>query len=530
MKRALGGEKMELYYGGSIYTLIEEGQTVEAVLVNNGMIARTGTFEELKNETSTHINLHGATMIPGLVDSHIHLISYGMMLKHVQLGDAKTKAQIKERLYEAAQNLVPNAWLIAEGWNEFNLEQGEMLTLHELDEITLNPVILHRVCHHVMLVNSTVLRLAGITNETLNPDGGVIGRTQTGEPTGYLYDEATQLALQLLSTEGEEFLRFLTDCIENSIAKLHSYGVVGAHTEDCSYYGHYTNAIHAYNETIGKHKHFRTHLLRHHKVFNEMVEDGVAEVPGFIEFGAMKIFADGSFGGSTAALLEPYKNEDGNKGLFIHSSEQFETFIMLARSKNEAIAVHMIGDASADLVVSMIERYPTPKGKRDRLIHACLLNEQLLLRLRKLPQIIIDIQPAFVPSDYPWIEAKLGEERMRYAYAWRTLRDFHPAIGTDAPIESANPYQTIAAAVQRNKYGTTHYNEQLTVYEAVKMYTHGAAYAVNQEHERGLIEEGYVADFTVLDQNIFEIEHAQIDQIKALQTIVAGNVVYNAKM
>lgn len=522
----LGGEMMELYHGGKIYTLIEEGHTVDAVLVRDGIINRTGTFEELKNETNTHINLQGATMIPGLVDSHIHLISYGMMLANVQLGDVKTKAQIKERLYEAAQNLAPDEWLIAEGWNEFNLEEGEMLTLQELDEITINPVILHRVCHHVMLVNSTVLSLAGITNDTLIPAGGVIGRTQTGAETGYLYDEATQLALQLLPTEGEGFKQFLTDCIENSIAKLQSYGVVGAHTEDCSYYGHYTNVIHAYNETIGKHKHFRTHLLRHHKVFNEMVEDGVAEVPGFLEFGAMKIFADGSFGGSTAALLEPYNNEGKNKGLFIHSYDQFETVLLLARSKNEAIAVHMIGDASAELVISMIEKYPTPKGKRDRLIHACLVNEKLLERMRKL-NIIIDIQPAFVPSDYPWIEAKLGEQRMRYAYAWKTLRDFHPAIGTDAPIESANPYQTIAAAVQRNKYGTIDYNEQLTVYEAVKMYTYGAAYAANKEHERGLIQEGYVADFTLLDQNIFEIEHAQITHTKALQTIVAGKVVYN---
>ena len=521
---------MELYFGGQIYTMLHEGEKVEAVLVHNGEIMRTGTYQALQHEASTFHNLRGKTMIPGLVDSHIHLIGYGEKLSRVQLGNAKSKEEIIKLLIKEQKNLSPNEWLIAEGWSEFNLEGKQMLSLQELDVITTNPTILHRVCHHVLLANSAALKLANITSETLNPSGGAIGRDSNGLPNGYFYDEATQLINNLIDTESLVYKQHLVQSMNAAIKQLHTYGVVGAHTEDCSYYGHYSNVLQAYQETIGQKKHFRTHLLRHHKVFEEMLHDQPKETDGFIEFGAMKIFADGSFGGSTAALLAPYKYEGTNCGLFIHTQEQFESYVKMARSYNEAIAVHMIGDAAAELVVSMIEKYPTPKGKRDRLIHACLLNEQLLERMRKLPQIIMDIQPAFVPSDYPWIEQKLGVERMRYAYAWKTLKEFHPAIGTDAPIEDVNPFKTIEAAVNRHKYGSRIDNEQLSVFEAVKMYTHGSAYAVNKEMERGFIAPHYVADFTILKQNIFECSPDEIERIQVCQTIVDGKVVYDAEI
>lgn len=520
---------MELYFGGQIYTMRHEGEKVEAVLVHNGRIMRTGSFQSLQHEARTFHDLKGKTMIPGLVDSHMHLIGYGEKLKRVQLGDATTKNEIIERLMAEQEKLSPNEWLIAEGWNEFNIEGNEMLSLQELDAITTSPTILHRVCHHVLLANSDALKFGKITSETINPSGGVIGRLPNGVPNGYFYDEATQLISNLIQTEGTAYKQYLVQAMNAAIKRLHAYGIVGAHTEDCSYYGHYSNVLHAYDETIGKKKHFMVHLLRHHKVFEEMMAADHKEIEGFIEFGAMKIFADGSFGGSTAALLAPYKYEGTNCGLLIHAQEQFESYVKLARSYNEAIAVHMIGDAAAELVLTMIEKYPTPEGKRDRLIHACLLNEQLLERMRKLPQIIVDIQPAFVPSDYPWVERKLGEERMRYAYAWKTLREFHPAIGTDAPIEDVNPFNTIAAAVNRHKYGTRNDEEQLSVFEAVQMYTYGSAYAINKEMERGLIASSYAADFTILKQNIFEQPHNEIEQIQVCQTIVNGNVVYDAE-
>lgn len=516
---------MELYFGGTIYTMRQQYEVVEAVLVKEGVIQQVGTYAQLAPLATTFIDLNKATMLPGLVDSHVHLIGIGEKLSRLQLGDVQSLSEMTSRLMAAAVTLAPGEWLVAEGWNEFALPNAQMLTLAELDAITQHPVILHRACHHVALVNSTALHMAGFTHDEPTIARSTIGRNAQGELNGFLYEEAVQLVEALRREEGRAYIEHLQHCVTHAVDHLHTYGLVGAHSEDCAYYGHFDNVIQAYRQTIGVQQHFRVHLLRHHQVFAQMVAAQIQPVAGFIEFGAMKIFADGSFGGSTAALLEPYEGEPHNYGLLLHEEAQFEAFVQLARQHHEAIAVHMIGDAAAELVVRMIERYPTPKGKRDRLIHACLLNENVLQRMKKLA-VIVDIQPAFVPSDYPWIEQKLGKHRMRYAYAWQTLRQLHCAIGTDAPIEAVNPFQTIAAAVTRHRYGSNEYDESLSVFDAVHMYTLGSAYAIGKEHERGLIAAQYAADFTIIDRDVMRVSPDEIQTIEALQTIVNGRTVY----
>ena len=519
---------MELYYGGKIYTLIEQGQTVEAVLTRDGRIEKTGTYEELHTYATKIHNLQGAVMYPGFVDSHIHLIGLGEKLIRLQLSGCKTKEEMLLLIASKIKTLRPGEVLIGEGWNEYQLQGGEMLSLQDLDSFQDNPIILHRVCHHVCLVNSKAMELANVNCETPDVAGGKIGRNGDDSLNGYFYDEAINLISNAFVKDGEEYASYLAQCINRAVTVMHQYGLVGAHSEDCSYYGHYSNVINAYNESIGELKHFRVHLLRHHKVFEQMISSEISDVPGFIEYGAMKIFADGSFGGSTAALLQPYENEGDNRGLLIHSDELFESFIKLAREAGEAIAVHMIGDGAAEQVITMVEKYPAPKGKRDRLIHCCLLTEQQIERMKKL-NIILDIQPSFVSSDFPWVEEKLGNHRLKLAYAWKTLSDFPCALGTDAPIEDVNPFHTIYAAVTRKKVdGKEVFNvsECLSLFEAIKMYTFGSAYAIGKETERGLIQEGYTADFTIVDQDLFTISSEQILEASVIQTIVEGRTVY----
>lgn len=176
----------------------------------------------------------------------------------------------------------------------------------------------------------------------------------------------------------------------------------------------------------------------------------------------------------------------------------------LARKYNEAIAVHIIGDAAAQQVLNVIEKYPAPKGKRDRLIHCCILNEQLIHRMTKLP-VILDLQPAFVPSDFPWAIDRLGGERLKYAYAWKTLmnRGLMCAAGTDAPVEDIDPIATIYAAVERKKPTDDHDgylpHEKLTRFEAIRAYTVGSAQAIGKEEVRGLIKAGFDANFSIFD-------------------------------
>ena len=517
-----------MFFNGKIYTMQRPNETVEAVLIRNGRIKKVGTYKELAPMATSFHPLHGKTMFPGFVDSHLHIIGLGEKLVRLQLGHCKTKKHLHIEIEKALQRLSPGELLIGEGWSEYHLDQGNMLTLEDLDRYLNNPIILHRVCHHVLLCNRTALQIANVNEQTPDVVGGKIGRNDDNSLNGYFYEEAMQLVTNAFILEGENYVGYLTACINRAIETMHQYGLVGGHSEDCSYYGHYMNVVKAYEQSVGKQKHFRVSILRHHKVFEQMVHDNIKDIPGFIEYGAMKIFADGSFGGLTAALLQPYKHEEDNRGLLIHSDEQFENYIKKARRVGEAIAVHMIGDRAAEQVITMIEKYPTPSGKRDRLIHCCLLTESQIERMKKLA-IVLDIQPSFVLSDFPWVEQKLGKNRLPLAYAWKTLSNFPCAMGTDAPIEDVNPFATIYAAVTRKKVGSEQiYNESqcLSVFDAIKMYTNGSAFAIGKEAERGLILEGYVADFTIVNQDLLTIQSEQMLNTTVIETIVDGYTVY----
>lgn len=521
----------QLWTNGTIYTMEQEGATVQAVLVQDGKIIETGTFDELQIYADDIIDLQGAVMYPGFVDSHLHMIGHGEKLMRLDLTVATSGDELVKLVKNAAAQLQDGQWLIGDGWNENQFTDGRIPTKEELDTVTNNPVFLNRVCHHVALVNSASLQLAGVTTGTEDPAGGMIGRNENNELNGLLYEQATNLVSSLFKQEGESYIESLAQSLQLAIEHMQSYGLTGGHTEEMSYYGHYMNPLTAYQRVVGERKHFRVNLLRHHTVFEEMMTNNAQFNEPFIEPGAMKIFADGSLGGSTAALLAPYANDEQNKGMLIHTDDQMEALIQLARKYNEAVAIHIIGDGAMEQVLQYLEKYPVADGKRDRLIHCCVVSEEQLVRMKKL-QVILDLQPAFVTSDYPWVTEKLGENRTGHHYAWKTFIDegFICAAGTDAPIEAMSPFETIYAAVERKKPTDVHEGydpkQKLTRFEAVKMYTVGSAEAICKEDERGYIRKGYDADFTILDTDIMRCSPGEILQTNALLTVVGGTIVY----
>jgi len=521
----------QLWTNGTIYTMEQEGATVQAVLVQDGKIAETGTFDELQVYADDIIDLQGAVMYPGFVDSHLHMIGHGEKLMRLDLTVATSGDELVKLVKNAAAQLQEGQWLIGDGWNENQFTDGRIPTKEELDTVTNNPVFLNRVCHHVALVNSASLQLAGVTTGTEDPAGGMIGRNENNELNGLLYEQATNLVSSLFKQEGDSYIESLAQSLQLAIEHMQSYGLTGGHTEEMSYYGHYMNPLTAYQRVVGERKHFRVNLLRHHAVFEEMMMNNAQFNEPFIEAGAMKIFADGSLGGSTAALLAPYANDEQNKGMLIHTDDQMEALIQLARKYNEAVAIHIIGDGAMEQVLQYLEKYPVADGKRDRLIHCCVVSEEQLARMKKL-QVILDLQPAFVTSDYPWVTEKLGENRAGHHYAWKTFIDegFICAAGTDAPIEAMSPFETIYAAVERKKPTDAHEGydpkQKLTRFEAVKMYTVGSAEAICKEDERGYIRKGYDADFTILDTDLMKCNPVEILQTNALLTVVGGTIVY----
>lgn len=522
----------QLWYGGTIYTMENENETVEAILVEDDKIVAVGSFKDLSNLADEKINLQGATMYPGFVDSHLHMIFQGEKLTRLDLSKANSAEEMIELVKEAAKTTPSNKWLFGEGWNENNFSDRRIPTKQELDAIRKEPIILTRVCHHALLANTSALEVGGIFETSTSPVGGEIGRNADGKLSGLLYDNAMNCVTSAIPREGETYNQELVNELNLAIDDMLSKGLTGGHTEDMSYFGHYTNPLGAFKRIVGEKHHFRVNLLRHHAVFEEMIKANIQFDEPFIEPGAMKIFADGALGASTAALTTPYADDPINKGFLIQTDEQVEELVQLARKYNEVIAVHIIGDASAEQIIRVLEKYPAPLGKRDRLIHGCILSEDLVNRIAKLP-VVVDIQPAFVPSDFPWVEDRLGKERLAYAYAWKTLLDrgIICAAGTDAPVEDINPLLTIYAAVERKKPGEENNGyipeQKISRFEAIRAYTLGSAQAICKEHERGLIKRGYVADFSIFDRDLFKGTSEEMLEAKAVKTVVAGRIVYD---
>ena len=516
----------EIWYGGTIYTVREENEKVDAVYIENGTIVDVGSKEELENQYAavTLHDLKGKTMIPGLVDSHMHLIGHGERLLRLDLSNCTSYGEVLTLVQKRVEEAPKGSWIIGEGWNENNFTDTKDVHARDLDEISKeHPILLKRVCRHVTWVNAYILQEANITAATEDPKGGKIGRDSSNKLTGLLYEQGQELIKHVQPEIDEAYLQ---RALQTAIKDCWKYGLVGGHTEDLNYYGGFRKTYNAFSHVI-KEMPFKAHLLVHHEVAHERKE---YENEHCIEFGAMKIFSDGSFGGRTALLSEPYEDAKETNGVAIFSREELAELVKKARDLHMPVAIHTIGDLSLEYVIDALELYPPAEGVRDRIIHCQLAREELIERMKNL-QAIIDIQPVFLSSDFPSVIEKLGEHRLRYAYAWKTLLEagLHCNGGSDAPIEQVNPFLGISSAVTRRSFidGICYMpEERLTVYEAVSLFTTGSAYSIGKEAKRGLIAKGYEADFTILDRNIFEIEAEEIKEIQAEMTVIDGQVVY----
>nr|WP_246625066.1 amidohydrolase [Fictibacillus nanhaiensis] len=515
--------------------MVSDGDFCEAVYVENGTIIKTGTEKELMEsfrETITQtVDLEQNVMFPGFVDSHLHLIGHGEKLIRLDLSNMDSAEEMEKALREKAADLQDDEWLIGEGWNENNFIDRKIFHKHELDDISGGrPVLLSRVCRHAFLVNSKALELAGITSETPDPAGGIIKKDANGEPTGLLHDSAAELVKKIVPEESQEYLN---RALRTSIENLLSLGLTGGHSEDLSYYGRVERPLKAY-QTAFKNENlkFKAHLLVHHEVLDDfkMIKNDYQHP--FVEFGAMKIFADGAFGGRTAWLSQPYNDAPETSGVYIHEDDELLTLLEKARQAEMNIAVHTIGDMALQKTISAIKKCP-PKRGVDRLIHAGLVSDSIIEEMKQL-SVVLDIQPGFVASDFPWLIERLGTDRIPYAFAFRTLLDegLICAGGSDAPIEPVDPLLGIYAAVSRRKPGETHDGyvpeQKISRHEAVGLYTYGSAAAIGQEHVRGYIKEGYAADFTVYDRDLFTIPVDEILKANVQFTIVDGEVIYQA--
>lgn len=512
---------MELYFNGPIYTMKNEGETVQAVLVEGNRIK--AVYNEVPDLDVHHVDLQGNVLFPGFIDTHIHLVGTGIALRGVNFKDDYDIEIIIEKIRNATQNMDDSGFLICEGYNENQLG-GFKITKDDIDAITDKKVIIKRVCRHAAVVNSSVFKYFNIDDDVQDMPGGHYEKID-GVLNGWVHDNAMETMLEVASIEDEASI---TGHVEYAIQQFTQAGLTGVHTEDLAYYNDFKDVLNAYKNVINKDNPFRLNILRHTDVIEEVVQYDF-EYNDYFRPDAMKFYADGALGGRTALFSEPYSDEE-TYGLAIYTAEELAEQVKKARALDVNIAVHMIGDQAVEMVLDAIENHP-PRSGRDRLIHVSFLREDLIERMARL-NIICDIQPMFVASDFPWAIERVGEWRMRYSYPWKSLLDKGIICGggSDSPIEDFRPMTGIAAAVNRKAVDdqSDGYNmvEALSVFEAISLYTTEAAKVAHNLSEYGTIEEGKVADFTILKEDPFKVDRHLLHKVEVAATVVDGKAVY----
>jgi len=531
-----------LLYNGKVFTADEKFTVAEAVAVDGERIVAVGTSAELKAkyQAVSEIDLRGRLVTPGFNDAHVHFFRGALSLLNVGLNDAKTLAEATAKVAAKAKEVKAGEWIVGRGWDH-TVWGNKFPTRRDLDAVAPNnPVFLVRVDGHVAWVNSEALKLTRIDKATKNPEGGEIERDANGEPTGILKETAQRMVSVLIRQPTKEQE---TKGLELALKMAREYGITSV--QDNS--GYETTKL--YREFLNKNK--LTVRVSEWQDF----EDSVAELkrqrgefaafkdnPLRLKLTALKGYVDGTLGSKTAAMLAPFSDDAGNSGIPRRSPEELTRMIVERDKEGWQIALHAIGDGANRMALggfSTAENLGGDKNikpdRRHRIEHAQVVSPSDFKRFAELG-IVASMQPTHAISDKRWAESRLGEYRVLGAYAWHLMKSYnvHVPFGTDFPVESINPYQTIYAAVSRQDtegipVGGWQPQEKLTIEEAIRCHTFESAYAEFSENEKGEIVAGRLADLVVHSKDLLTVSHREILTSEPVYTIFNGQIIYERK-
>lgn len=517
-------------FNGNIYPCDPACPHAEAIGIHQGKIVAVGKTTDLRALVTAHteqLDLRGGTVIPGLIDAHVHFISFSLSLQQVNLDGAPSLQDAVSRVAARIQETPPGRWILGRGWNQNAWPEPIYPTKEALDRIAPHhPVCLRRKDGHLLWVNSLVLQKAGITRNTPDPEGGKIDRDQQGEPTGILRENAMDLVFKIIERPGHDEMLSATRL---GLQEANRLGITGIHNcEGPAEFRVFQDLIAADSLSL------RVWMMIPSRYLEEAIALGIRTGFGneMLRVGQVKIFADGTLGSQTALMIEPFEGQAGNRGIAVKPKEEIREMVYKALAAGLGTAIHAIGDQANRDLLDIYEGYDKPEQRpRCRIEHVQILHPHDIPRLAKLG-VIASMQPIHCTSDM-YVADKFWGKRARYSYAWKSLLSAGAilAFGSDCPVETIDPLAGIHAAVTRQRAngepeGGWYPEERLTVEEAVKAYTWGAAYAAGEEDIRGSITPGKLADLVVLSQDIFRIPPAEILNTKVEYTIVHGKVVY----
>jgi len=537
-----GGADLVIH-NGKVWTVDTQQPQAEAIAIVGDRIAAVGSEAEIRRWVGPQTRIMdagGKSVLPGFIDAHVHFSTGGFEIGGVQLRDAATPEEFARRIGEHAKELPKGEWIQGGTWDH-ELWGGAPLPHHSwIDPLTPeNPVFVSRYDGHMALANRVALALAGITRDTPTPAGGTIVKDENGEPTGLLKDAAMQLVTRVIPAPTEEQL---TRAIRAALAEARRFGVTGIHDISDA------NDLRVYQKLAAQGElTARFYCLLPIRNWQSLERAGIRRGFGndWIRIGALKAFADGSLGSTTALFYEPYDDAPDTAGLPGPMMFPEGNMLKMAVGADRAglqLCIHAIGDKANRLILDIYEEVakqndgaaPPRRARRFRIEHAQHIRPGDFAKFAEFA-VVASMQPYHAIDDGRWAEKRIGHQRSKTTYAFRTFLDHHVklAFGSDWTVAPLDPLQGIYAAVTRQTLdgknpGGWFPEQKITLAEAIEAYTLGSAYAEFAENEKGSITPGKLADVVILDADLFSIAPEKISDANVRATIVGGRVVYQA--
>lgn len=518
-----------LITGARIYTLDPAQPAASAVAIKDQRILFVGEdVSKYVGPRTRRIEARGAAILPGLIDSHVHMEGLGDLLESLDLRNVRSVAEVAELVRKEAARRPPGEWIHARNWDQTNWG-GQFPRAQDLAAAAPNhPVYLTRVDGHAAWVNPKALEIAGITSATPDPPGGKILKDPSGAPTGILIDRAQGLVARKIPPSGKEatrrkLARAAQECARLGLTTVHDAGV-GAQT------------LEAYRDLIARHElpvRVYAMISGAGTLWREYLARG-PEIGDRLTVRSIKLMADGALGSRGAALLEAYSDDPGNRGLLMLSQQDIERVAREAVKRGFQVNTHAIGDRANRTV---LEGYAAVLGGRNdrrfRIEHAQVIAPQDFDLFARY-SILAAMQATHATSDMRWAEARLGPERVKGAYAWRRLLSLGVPLpnGSDFPVEEPNPlYGFYAAITRQDRQGNPTEgwfpDQRMTREEALKSWTLTGAYAAFEEARKGSLVAGKLADLVMLSRDIMRVPPAEILKTRVTLTVLGGEIVYS---
>jgi hypothetical protein len=505
-----------------------------AVAVANGAVTDVAPADEIRKKYpgARVIDVTGTTLLPGLTDAHAHLYGLGLSLDTVDLVGAASYDEVIRRVRERADRAQPGEWILGRGWDQNRWPGKQFPAAGPLDAaVPDHPVWLRRVDGHAGLANGAAMRAAGVNASTPDPDGGRIIRDASGNPTGVFVDTAQALIDRAVPPPPPGLRKARIRAAAEYIAQ---FGLTEVHDA-----GAEEETIRIVRQLIDEEDfpiRVYTMIADNAHALDEWFARGkLIDYGGRLTVRSVKLYADGALGSRGAALLAPYNDDPGNSGLLVSKPEHLADVTRRARAAGFQVNTHAIGDRGVRNAIDAYEAAGVTPQDRFRIEHFQVVAPSDFPRVAR-DGIIASMQPTHATSDMYWAEDRVGPERIKGAYAWRTVLNAggRLALGSDFPVEAVNPFFGIYAAVTRQDQkgwpaGGWYPDQKLTLAEAIRGFTLDAAYAAFEEKSRGTIEPGKLADFTVVEGNLYSMPPSELFKAKVRYTVVGGHIVYSAR-